>query len=171
MAHACNTSSRQAEAEGSRVRGQPGLNKTLCQKNKNKKPKRNPLLTLEVNALGPPQGRDVTNAVQRNVMGNTQQAGEGYVDCVRHFQGEHLLQLLQQAGVHWPSMPIREGGLWQLALGTALRVQLQILQAGSPGSQRAHSPRLACPAQTLCLPAAAAHVDERRPERRWPRAR
>lgn len=66
-------------------------------------------------------------------MGNTQQAGEGYVDCVRHFQGEHLLQLFQQAGVHWPSMPVREGGLWQLALSTALRVQLQVLQAGSRG--------------------------------------
>ena len=60
-------------------------------------------------------------------MGNTQQAGERYVDCVRHFQGEHLLQLFQQGGVHWSSLPIREGRLWQLALSTALRIQWQIL--------------------------------------------
>lgn len=108
-------------------------------------------------------------------MGNTQQAGERYVDCVRHFQGEHLLQLLQQGGVHWPSLPIREGCLWQLALSTALEIQLQILQVGSPQIQWVHCPGLAWPglaypAQKL-LPAAEAHADERRLERRWPPAR
>lgn len=92
--------------------------------------------TLEGKALGPPQGRDVvTSSVERNVTGNTQQAGEGDVDGVGHLQGEHLLQLFQQGGVHRPALPIREGRLWQLALGTALGVQLQILQAGSPRNQ------------------------------------
>lgn len=78
-------------------------------------------------------------------MGNTQQAGERYVDCVRHFQGEHLLQLFQQGGVHWSSLPIREGRLWQLALSTALRIQWQILRVGRPQIQWVHCPGLAWP--------------------------